>query len=70
MSPATVTQVTIDYQARSGVGVVIQTFGSAEIAAAWVEAEAGNWPGYRIERVRRTERRDVIFQDESLERAA
>lgn len=43
-----------DFRAVTAAGRPIATFGTPEQAARWVEDEARNWPGCRVERVRVT----------------
>lgn len=60
-----------DFRAISSVGALIKTFGTPDQAASWVEAEAHNWPGCRIERVRTTTTTETVFEQPiSQEKAA
>lgn len=49
-----------DFRAVTAAGQPITTFGNPEAAARWVEDEAPNWPGCRVERVRVTA--ETIFE--------
>lgn len=60
-----------DFRAMTAAGAHIATFQTADQAARWVEAEAHNWPGCRVERVRvATTVETIHVQHSPVERAA
>jgi hypothetical protein len=63
-----ISRIHLDWQAVTSTGQIIKTFNTAELAAEWVETSAHLWPGARVELVRTSVTRKVIY--DSQEEAA
>ena len=62
-------RTTLDWRAYSAVGVLLSTFGSAELAAAWSETVGAELPGHRIVRRRTRVTEETVFEH-AVEQAA
>lgn len=59
---------THNWEARSAAGVTVATFGSADLAAGWVEDEGPRLPGHKVVRITTRVTETVLFEDADPER--
>lgn len=55
-----------DYEAVTGLGVLIRTFDTLTLARSWMRQNAHLYPGLRIDAVERERRRETVLKAEDV----